>query len=70
MLQYFVIYIYNFTYVPTLLLLNFEDDLHRLLEHQYELTPARMNARMGPEDVQYTYNTSTNNNGRIPATSS
>ena len=22
-----------------------------------------MNARMGPEDVQYTYNTSTNNNG-------
>ena len=22
-----------------------------------------MNARMGPEDVQYTYNTTTNNNG-------
>ena len=31
--------------------------------HNYFIILSYMNAMMGPEDVQYTYNRSTNNNG-------
>ena len=34
-------YIYIYIYIYITYLLNFEDDLERLIEHQYESTPAR-----------------------------
>ena len=37
--------------------------IEQVPSHNFFIILSDMNARMGTEDVQYTYNTSTNNNG-------